>query len=59
MPWKRAQQPTPVFLPGKSHGQYGIFSIGNNTDNITDNNITDSLCYTPETNTTCKSTIFQ
>ena len=20
-PWKREQQPTPVFLPGKSHGQ--------------------------------------
>ena len=21
MPWRRKQQPTPVFLPGKSHGQ--------------------------------------
>jgi len=21
MPWRRAWQPTPVFLPGKSHGQ--------------------------------------
>ena len=21
IPWKRAQQPTPVFLPGESHGQ--------------------------------------
>ena len=20
-PWRRAQQPTPVFLPGESHGQ--------------------------------------
>ena len=21
IPWRRAQQPTPVFLPGESHGQ--------------------------------------
>ena len=24
IPWKRAQQPTPVFLPGKSHGQRSL-----------------------------------
>ena len=24
IPWKRAWQPTPVFLPGKSHGQRGL-----------------------------------
>ena len=24
MPWKRAQQPTPVFLPGESHGQRSL-----------------------------------
>ena len=24
MPWRRAQQPTPVFLPGKSHGQRSL-----------------------------------
>ena len=23
MPWRRAWQPTPVFLPGESHGQKG------------------------------------
>ena len=23
-PWRRAQQPTPVFLPGKSHGQRSL-----------------------------------
>ena len=21
IPWRRAQQPTPIFLPGESHGQ--------------------------------------
>ena len=24
IPWRRAQQPTPVFLPGESHGQRGL-----------------------------------
>ena len=24
IPWKRAWQPTPVFLPGKSHGQRSL-----------------------------------
>ena len=24
MPWRRAWQPTPVFLPGKSHGQRSL-----------------------------------
>ena len=24
IPWKRAWQPTPVFLPGKSHGQESL-----------------------------------
>ena len=24
IPWKRAQQPTPVFLPGESHGQRSL-----------------------------------
>jgi len=28
IPWKRAWQPTPVFLPGKSHGQRSL--AGNN-----------------------------
>ena len=31
VPWRRACQPTPVFLPGKSHGQkslVGLQSIG-------------------------------
>ena len=23
-PWRRAQQPTPVFLPGESHGQRNL-----------------------------------
>jgi len=24
IPWQREWQPTPVFLPGKSHGQMGV-----------------------------------
>ena len=24
IPWRRKWQPTPVFLPGKSHGQRGL-----------------------------------
>ena len=24
IPWRRARQPTPVFLPGKSHGQRSL-----------------------------------
>ena len=24
IPWRRKQQPTPVFLPGKSHGQRSL-----------------------------------
>ena len=24
IPWRRAQQPTPVFLPGESHGQSSL-----------------------------------
>ena len=24
IPWRRKWQPTPVFLPGKSHGQRGV-----------------------------------
>ena len=24
IPWKRAQQPTPIFFPGESHGQSSL-----------------------------------
>ena len=27
-PWRRAQKPTPVFLPGKSHGQRSLADYG-------------------------------
>ena len=38
IPWGRAQQPTPVFLPGESHGQEEpgrLLSIGQKESNIT------------------------
>ena len=28
IPWRRAWQPTPVFLPGESHGQKGLVGYG-------------------------------
>ena len=28
IPWRRAQQPTPVFLPGESHGQRSLAGYG-------------------------------
>ena len=28
MPWRRKWQPTPTFLPGKSHGQRGLAGYG-------------------------------
>ena len=28
MPWRRSQQPTPVFLPGESHRQRGLVGYG-------------------------------
>ena len=28
IPWRRAWQPTPVFLPGESHGQRSLASYG-------------------------------
>ena len=28
LPWRRKRQPTPVFLPGKSHGQKSLASYG-------------------------------
>ena len=28
IPWRRAWQPTPVFLPGESHGQKSLAAYG-------------------------------
>jgi len=28
IPWRRAWQPTPVFLPGESHGQRSLVGYG-------------------------------
>ena len=28
IPWRRAWQPTPVFLPGESHGQRSMLGYG-------------------------------
>jgi len=60
IPWRRKWQPTLVFLPRKSHGQrrlmgyspWGCKTVGH--DLVTkqkQQQITESLSYTPETNT--------
>ena len=28
IPWRRAREPTPVFLPGESHGQRSLVGYG-------------------------------
>ena len=56
-PWRRKWQPTPVFLPGKSHGQsslsgynpWGCKELGM-AEGLNRSIITESLCYSPETN---------
>ena len=39
MPWRRAWQPTPVFLPGESHGQRSLVGCdpsGHKESNMTE-----------------------
>ena len=31
IPWRRTWQPTPVFLPGESHGHRGLQCMGSHT----------------------------
>ena len=40
IPWRRAQQPTPVFLPGESHGQRGL--AGYSPQGHTESDITEA-----------------
>ena len=35
IPWRRAWQPTPVFLPGESHGQRSLVGIESDTTEAT------------------------
>jgi len=28
IPWRKARQPTPLFMPGKSHGQKSLAGYG-------------------------------
>ena len=59
-PWRRAWQPTPVFLPGESHGErsLAVYSLWNRKmSNMTEAmwhawHATDSLFCTAEMNTT-------
>ena len=55
-PWRRKWQPTPVFLPGKSHGQrnpVGYSPQGRKESDMTEQlhfmRVAESLCCSPET----------
>ena len=44
IPWRRKWQPTPVFLPGKSHGQRSLVGPWGRTESDTTELLTFSLC---------------
>ena len=49
IPWRRKWQPTPVFLPGKSHGQRGMVDYspwGCKESDVTDHTHTHTHTYT-------------
>ena len=41
IPWRRTWQPTPIFLPGKSHGQRSLLGY---TPRVTESDMTDHVC---------------
>ena len=43
--WRRAWQPTPVFLPGKAHGQRGL--LGYRPQSGTESNMTEETAGMP------------
>ena len=48
MPWRRAQQPPPVFLPGESHGQrnlVGYSLLGDKESDITEVTYQAYICH--------------
>ena len=46
IPWRRAWQPTPVFLPGKSHGQRSLVGYSPQGHKELDMNEATSACMT-------------
>ena len=50
IPWRRAWQPIPVFLPGKSHGQRSLAGYSpwggkeSDTAEVTSRACTDTVC---------------
>ena len=43
IPWRRARQPNPVFLPGKSHGQWSL--VGHSSWSPKDSDMTEQLSF--------------
>ena len=44
IPWRKAWQPTPVFLPGESHGQRSL--EGATVYRVTESDMTEAIYYT-------------
>ena len=51
IPWRRAWQPTPVFLPGEFHGQRSL--VGYSPSGHKESDMTERLTYTHTQSTTC------
>ena len=43
IPWRKAWQPTPVFLPGESHGQRSL--VGATVHRVTESDMTEAIYY--------------
>ena len=56
VPWRRKWQPTPVFLPEKSHGQRNL--VGNSPWGCKESNMTEHIPHT-HTHTTKSVSIMQ
>ena len=52
IPWRRKWQPTPVFLPGKFHGQRSL--VGNSPWDVKESDMTEQLSAHTRTHTTSK-----
>ena len=47
IPWRRKWQPTPVFLPGESHGQRSLVRSMGSRESDTNERLSTSIEYTP------------
>ena len=57
IPWSRKWQPTPVFLPGKSHGQRSLVGYSPQGHKESDMTKRTHMCARTHTHTQCSLTI--